>query len=534
MIRDSFEILKGRDLPIAGIQRKSVRQSIDGKNMNQSDNQRKRIPLNLIAYLAILAIASVGAYLSKSIWLPSLKQTLGMTVPVDLNDQHQDDHQGHDHDHDHDHENGDDAGATLTLSPQARRNLDLKTKRIFPTNYWARLVIPGEIVDRPGVTDRSLTSPIAGVITDVHAQQGDIISPGDRLVTVRLVSDYLQKTQSDLFKAVGEIEILDKEIARIQSMADRGIIPEKRIIALQQDVQRQQTQAAASRQDLVSRGFNEEQVLAAERGNFLTSIEIKAPKIVSDEDSQIQSSGRIPAGPASFVQTSVDQRDKPFYEIQELITELGHQVASGERIAVLSDHQHLLIRGHAFKREAANIERVMQKKWNVDITFVDDSSDRWPKLNASYKIRHLSNEVDSESNTFDFFLPLENQSRVYRNEDRTSIVWRYRPGQQVRLRVPVNKIENVFVLPKDGVIREGAEVYAFQSLGKFFRRFAVHVIFEDSQNIVLANDGSLPKNATVALNGAASLNRVLKSQSNEGVQELHVHADGTVHSNDDH
>lgn len=502
--------------------------------MNQNHHQ-KNVLLAPIAYLAILVAVALLAYFFQASWMPLLNLSLRKTPTVQRAGlrAHEHDH-AHDHGHDHDHGEDDDAGETLQLSSQAKRNLDLKTQRIFPKNYWKRLVIPGEVVDRPGVTDRSLTSPIAGVITEVHAYQGDIISPGDRLVTVRLVSDYLQKTQSDLFKAVGEISILKKEIERIRSMVERGIIPEKRLIMLRQDVQRQQNQAAASRQDLISRGFNELQVSEAELGNFLTSIEIKAPMVESDNESESQRLRRVPASPASFEQPAVESDTKLFYEVQELITELGHQVDSGERIAVLADHQHLLIRGHAFKREAANVERVMKNQWNIDIEFVDDSPTNWPKLNRGYQVRHLANEVDSESNTFDFFIPLENQSRVYEAGGRTSIVSRYRPGQQVRLRVPLEKIENVFVLPRDAIVREGAEVYAFQSVGKYFRRFPVHVMFEDSKNVVLSNDGSLPSRATVALNGAASLNRVLKSQDGQAGKEVHVHADGTVHSNDDH
>ena len=137
--------------------------------------------------------------------------------------------------------------------------------------------IPGEIVDRPGLTDRSLTAPIAGVITDVHAHQGDIIKPGDRLVTVRLVSDYLQQAQSDLFKAVRETEIINSEIQRIDGMVRQGIVPEKRVIQLRQDIERQRSQIDAIYQDLVTRGFSDAQVNDARRGKFLTSIEIRAP-----------------------------------------------------------------------------------------------------------------------------------------------------------------------------------------------------------------------------------------------------------------
>jgi len=169
-------------------------------------------------------------------------------------------HSGHSHSSHshagHSHSSADEqlaADSTVELSEQAKRNLKLSSKRAFPQNFWKRIVIPGEIMDRPGLSDRSLTSPISGVITHVHVQQGDIVKPGDRIATVRLVSGYLQQAQSDLFKAVRETEIASKEINRIQAMVDRGIVPEKRVIMLQQEIERQRSQIDATYQDLVTR-----------------------------------------------------------------------------------------------------------------------------------------------------------------------------------------------------------------------------------------------------------------------------------------
>lgn len=521
--------------------------------MNQS-TPKKQTTRNAIAYLAILVVVGGLLFFTKDSWLPMVQHQFGGTNAAVAHDheghaddhnhaghghasQRHDDHAGHRHDdndhalvHSHDHgvhSHEDDGIAgenTVELSDQAKRNLKLSSKRAYPQNFWKRMEIPGEIVDRPGLTDRSLTSPIAGVITTVHAQQGDIIKPGDRLVTVRLVSDYLQQVQSDLFKAVRETEIVSNEIQRLQPMVERGIVPEKRVILLRQDIERQRSQIDATYQDLITRGFSDAQVADAKQGKFLTSIEIKAPKHRSDAHTQELSLTKNESQPV---------RDQIF-EVQQLVSELGHQVRPGEQIAVLSDHQQLFVRGHAFKREAGNLERVMEKGWSVGVEFVDDVPENWPKLNQRFKIRHLSNEVDPESRTFDFIIPMQNQSRTYEAGDRTSIVWRFRPGQRVRLQIPVEKIEGVLVLPVAAVVRDGAEVYAFQAVGRFFRRLPVHLLYQDRHHVVLANDGSLPAGAELAQGAAASLNRVLKSQTNEGGKEFHVHADGTVHSNSDH
>ena len=530
--------------------------------MNQPS--KKQTARNAVAYLVIVGVIGASLFFTKNKWLPSVQQHLSVasaSTPADHDghdhashdhDEHSHDHGDHSHDHDdHSHDHGDHshddaeeasaAESTVQLSDQAKRNLKLASKRAFPQTYWKRMEIPGEIVDRPGMTDRSLTAPIAGVITAVHAHQGDIIKPGDKLVTVRLVSDYLQQAQSNLFKAVRETEIVNTEIERIEVMVRQGIIPEKRVIQLRQDVQRQRSQIDAIYQDLATRGFSDAQVAEAKQGKFLTSIEIKAPfreqqtnANSNDVATSLNHGSTLKLASSDVAVESENPLEAQLFEVQDLITELGHQVQPGEQIAVLSDHQHLNVLGHAFKREAGNLERVMEKGWSIDVDFVDDVPENWPNLNQRFKIRHLSNEVDPESRTFNFVVPMKNQSRVYQGTDRTSIVWRFRPGQRARLQIPVEKIENVLVLPAAAVVRDGAEIYAFQEIGKFYRRFPVHVIYQDRKNVVLANDGSLPVGAEVAQGSAASLNRVLKSQNNQGSKEFHVHADGTVHSNSDH
>jgi cobalt-zinc-cadmium efflux system membrane fusion protein len=220
----------------------------------------------------------------------------------------------------------------------------------------------------------------------------------------------------------------------------------------------------------------------------------------------------------------------PTYEVQELRVELGTQVQAGQLLAILSDHRLLYVVGHAFKREAPALERAAQNRWPVRIEFAEDEPAGWPPLPESLAIRHLANTIDPESRTFDFFLPLENQSRRYASQGDSFVVWRFRPGQRVRLHVPVEELSDVIVLPAGAVVRDGPEAYVFRQNGNLFKRLPVHVLHEDRLNVVLANDGSVAPGWYLAHNAAASLNRALEAQSASGTPVgVHVHADGTVH-----
>src|SRR3990172_3424658 len=52
----------------------------------------------------------------------------------------------------------------LKLSPQARQNLGLVAKAAKPQTYWRTIQVPGSVIDRPGHSDRGVTSPAVGAV----------------------------------------------------------------------------------------------------------------------------------------------------------------------------------------------------------------------------------------------------------------------------------------------------------------------------------------------------------------------------------
>ena len=411
----------------------------------------------------------------------------------------------------------------LKLSPKARANLGLISKPVTLQTYWRTIQVPGIIVDRPGLSDRGVTSPAVGVVTKVHAFAGDTVRPGETLFTLRLFSEYLQNTQSELFKATRETQLIKEERARIESLARSGAIEGRRIIDLDQRIRRQDALIQAYRQDLLTRGLAPSQIEQITEGKFVATIDVVAPPPVSGVTEQHQ------ATPVALVDDQ--RRNELVYEVQELKVDLGQQVQAGQLLSILSNHHSLYVKGYAFKREAPMLEYAARYAWAIDAEFAEDDGRHWPPLDQAFQIRHLSNTIDSASRTFDFFLPLTNQSRTYERDGQTFVVWRFRPGQRVRLHVPVEKLDNVIVIPAAALVREGPEAYVFRQNGDLFNRIPVRVLHEDRRRVVLANDGSVPPGVYLAQGAAASLNRVLKSQAASGVRaDVHVHADGTVHA----
>ncbi len=413
------------------------------------------------------------------------------------------------------------AADTLELSQQARKNLQLVSRPARLGTFRRTIDLPGRVVDRPGRSDRGVTSPAVGIVTMIHAFPGDTVGPGDRLFTLRLLSEYIQTTQSELFKVTREIELENEKRNRLAQISDGAIAP-VRLIEVDQQLRRLAAASQSYRQELLARGLSPEEIDQIVGGQFVTSIDVAAP--------QPQQELALPE-PAATAADRVDADDGPItYEVQELTVELGSQVQAGQLLAMLADHRQLFIAGHAFKRETPLLERAARAHWPIEVEFAEDDPTAWPALGQTFEIQHFSNTIDPETRTLDFFIPLINQASRYTKAGSNFLVWRFRPGQRVRLHVPVEELEGVIVLPAGAVVQDGPEAYVFRQNGDLFKRLPVHLLHADRRQAVLANDGSVAPGWYLAQSSAAILNRVLKEQTSSGMPVgVHVHADGTVH-----
>ena len=432
--------------------------------------------------LAVGAIGGVAAagYVTRDRWLPVL-----FPAPKAADDDHDD----------HAHP----PAEQVTLSEQAQKNLRLTSQPLTPETYWKTVSVPGTVIDRPGQSDRSVVAPVTGVVARIHKVAGESVKPGDPLFTVKLLSEALHLTQTELFKATQEMKLAEEQKKRLTQSG--GAVPETRLIEADNQITRFQVAVKAYRQELLTRGLTGEQIDAAAGGAFVSEMVIPAPPRAGD-------------GTPS--------------EVQEVKVELGQQVQAGQTLCLLANHQLLAVEGRAFRDELPLIERAVREGWAVEIDFGEADARDWPPLGRTFPVTYIANTIDPDSRTFRFLLPLENQTRAAERDGRTQRQWRFRPGQWVRLRVRTEAVPDVFVLPADAVVREGADYYLFRQNGDSFDRKPVRVLDHTRDRVVVANDGSVPPGIFVAQTGAAQLNRLLKSQSGSPAG-FHVHADGSVH-----
>ena len=458
--------------------------------------------------LALVAALAIGGYFTRAAWLPLLDRD--MSTPSNESPP----------------ETTEKAppASQVILSDQAIANLELTAKAVKPQTYWKSIQVPGMVVDRPGISDRGVVSPVSGVVATINVFPGETIRPGELLFTIRLLSESLHQTQSELFKATQDIKLAEAQRKRLSAAG--GAIPEARIIEVENQITRFEVSVQAYRRELANRGLTSRQINDAAEGRFASETSIVLPTRLADAKPLV-----TPV--AVDTSSSLSELPSPTFEVQELKVGLGEPVEAGDPLCMLANHQLLAIEGRAFRDETPLLERSVKEGWPVEVDFQEDVSTGWPPVDQTFRIGHLANTIDPVNRTFAFLMPLENQSRAVEVADRTQMLWRFRPGQKVRLMVRIEKLENVFVLPAEAVVRESAEAYVFTQNVNTFERKPVRVVHQDRQHAVLPNDGSLPAGAFVVQNAAAQLNRMVKAGSASDLPEgYHIHADGSLHKNE--
>lgn len=398
-----------------------------------------------------------------------------------------------------------DGAEVIKLSAHAHANLKLIVKEIEPTTYWRKLSIPGSVVDRPGYSDRAITAPIAGVVTHVTAVPGKVFRAGEELFRLRLASDSFQASQMELFKSVREFDITRRERKRLETIP-AGSVPVTRFLELQYQEERLSVLLQAHRQDLRTRQLTEEQIAGIEqKAQFVTEVVIRMP----ERSDKLQHNGKEHGSHQTPTMSVV-------YEVQKLKVKLDDFVQAGQTLAYLADHRHLYVEGRALKHETKWIAEAAQLGHPVEVIFGEDNDGTPVDFLNGLSIEFMGTTMDAGGLTLPVYIPFANPMKAHERQGKSYRTGLYRPGQKAMVRIGVEKHDGVFVLPIAAVAREGPDAYVFKQNGNTFVRKAVTILHEDSESLVIANNGAILAGQFVAHNAGAALNRTLKAAQSGG------------------
>ncbi|MCA9222898.1 MAG: efflux RND transporter periplasmic adaptor subunit, partial [Planctomycetales bacterium] len=287
------------------------------------------------------------------------------------------DHNGHDHanhehtSHNHDaHEHaGHDEASSLSLSTQGMRNIGLTPDYLKPLSlqtFRKSITVPAVIVERPGRTQVQVATPMTGVVTHVHAVQGEAVEPGSLLFQIRLTHEDLVQAQTEFLKTLGELDVEEREIARLRDVTTSGAVAGKLVLEREYARDRLSALLLAQREALRLHGLSEQQVeQIAQQRRLLRELQVFAPSIDAHDEDEIKLTARRvqpvafqpeirnppPAADARMADPPTDQvptAEAPLV-IQQLNVHKGQSVNAGETLCILADYQELFIEGLAFE-----------------------------------------------------------------------------------------------------------------------------------------------------------------------------------------
>jgi cobalt-zinc-cadmium efflux system membrane fusion protein len=427
-----------------------------------------------------------------------------------------DEHAGHD-----DHA-GHDAANSLELSAQAQGNLGLTEASFRPIaleTFHRTLTVPGIVTELPGRTLMEVSTPMAGVVTKVFAVKGEAVEAGSLLFEIRITAEELVSSQTELLKTVGDLDVENKEIARLTKVTESDAIPRKTLLERQYAKEKLENLLLAQREALRLHGLSDAQIneIVNQRRLF-RDLKIVAPT-PGGASREIQLSGTEVVQASYVEQEAVQKGTRATTEliITEMPVHVGQTVAAGATLAELADYSELFIEGRTFERDVKTLSRVTANGWKVTALFEGAEQDR--ETVTDLELAYAATAIHVESRTLPFYVKLPNEMvrRVASPNGHAYVEWRHRPGRRVQLLVPIEELKNQIVLPVEAIAKEGAETYVFQQNGGHFDRISVRVRYRDSSHVVIANDGSLFPGDVVARTGAHQMLMALKNKSGGGV-----------------
>lgn len=489
-----------------------------------------------VLFASFILTCLFAAGVAAGLWLyPAVHSVAADFDEHDLDTAHEE-HGEHEEPEEHDGHEEDDH---VALTKQAFENLELQLA--FPTrgDYWKSALVPGKVVEIPGRSDLTASTPVAGVIESVNVVPGETVSLQEPLFEISLTDEALLAAQAKFLETLTQQEVAEQEIQRLSPLIDSGAVPGSKKRELEYEAKQLAAKQTTTLQELRGRGMPELQIDELRRNRTLAStLAIFAPKFAREA----QRLGDSPSG----------------YSIENLLVHPGKSVVRGESLCTVAYHQKLYVEGTAFEVDLPVLQRIANEGWKIDMEPIVDAhgNTHTGSKPLQLSLLRVDNHVDETTQTVRFFLELPNQvTQTLTKEGRQFEQWKFRPGQRLHLRLPVQRWENQITLPADAVVIDGPNALVFaehhheeESDGSVtsedsgihvdtdiheqdsehdvfveLEPVPVHLLHRDDKAVVIADDGQLHDDARIALNSAYKLYLALKMQAGGGGGHHHHH-----------
>ena len=181
--------------------------------------------------------------------------------------------------------------------------LSAETLTVEPRTVTEWKAVFGQVQSRDEVPARAR---IGGTIAELEVEEGDSVRAGERIATVtdEKIAFQVAAIDARLRALQSQLENAEAELARAQTLVERGVVTRQRLeqLATSADVTRNQIAAARAERSVVVRQGEEGEVLAPADGRVLTVPVTRGAVIMAGETVAVLGSG------GTFLRLAIPER----------------------------------------------------------------------------------------------------------------------------------------------------------------------------------------------------------------------------------
>jgi len=207
----------------------------------------------------------------------------------------------------------------------------------------------------------------------------------------------------------------------------------------------------------------------------------------------------------------------PDWDVQEIHVKPAQKVAAGAPLITLANSAEMLLKTEPVGGETTAVLKAIQEGSGIEaVPLVTGAG---PKL-TGLKVLYASSGEHSGTVAY---VRVKNEALKTADEGGRGKyrTWQLRAGQRYMLRLPTEKLEDVYVLPSGAVTDDATDRVVFIQDGNSFKTAKVVVLHQDDEVAVIsARDSELFPGDSVVQNNAFALGLALKSGS--GAVDAHA------------
>lgn len=210
------------------------------------------------------------------------------------------------------------------------------------------------------------------------------------------------------------------------------------------------------------------------------------------------------------------------WDVHEVLVKPGEKVEPGTKLLMLENSRQMLLKSEPLGGETAAVLKSLSEDAELEaMPLVAEAAPTLTKLKIAFV------EGEPQSSGVVAFIRVANEPFKIKDDKEygKSRSWKLRVGQKYILKIPTEKLENVFVVPSDALADAGPDKVVFIQNGSSFKPVKVEILHQDHAVAVIANnkDTELFPGDPVVQHNAFGLSLSLKAGAGEEGGHHHHH-----------